>query len=56
MAAKRKKLSNDDFIKRWWKRRFRGANPPTWDSAISCADASDLLEKFRAYLKAEVKS
>jgi len=25
---------------------------PTWESAITCADASDLLEKFRQYLKA----
>ena len=42
--------NSDDFIKRWWAKRFPNANPPTWKSAITCADAADLLDKFRAAL------
>jgi hypothetical protein len=34
------------FIESWWKQRFPTADPPKWDSAITCADATDLLRKF----------
>lgn len=43
----RKKINVDDFIRGWWKRRFPEAKRPEWNSAITCADAADLLEKFR---------
>jgi hypothetical protein len=44
------KISNDDFIKRWWKKRFPTADEPNWCSTITCADASDLLDQFRKAL------
>lgn len=44
-------LSHESFIKRWWARRFPEANPPTWSSAVTCADATDLLQKYEEYLK-----
>jgi len=47
-ARRTREVSSDDFIKSWWAKRFPTAEPPTWDSAITCADASDLLDKFRA--------
>jgi hypothetical protein len=31
------------------------AQPPTWDSAITCADAIDLLNSFREYLRRRLK-
>jgi len=45
-----RQMSSDDFIKAWWAKRFPTA-APTWDSAITCADAADLLNKFREYLR-----
>ena len=46
-----RQMSSDDFIRQWWKKRFPYAEPPTWDSAITCADAADLLTKYYEYLK-----
>ena len=53
MTAKREKrnTTSDDFIRKWWTKRFLYADPPTWNSVITCADASDLLDKFRRYLR-----
>ncbi|HKM99434.1 MAG TPA: hypothetical protein VJX23_02875 [Candidatus Binataceae bacterium] len=49
-ARRAREVSSADFITWWWAKRFPTAQPPTWDSAITCADASDLLECFRAEL------
>jgi hypothetical protein len=45
-----RKMNYDEFIKHWWKTRFTDADEPTWKSAISCADASDLLRAFYKHL------
>ncbi len=45
-----KKLTEQAFIWKWWKRRFPHANPPTWGSAIMAVDAVDLLTQYRLYL------
>ena len=46
-----RKMSADDFIRQWWAKRFPNAKPPMWDSAITCADAADLLNKYYKYLE-----
>ena len=46
-----RKMSEDDFIRQWWKKRFPDADPPKWDSAITCADASDLLRAYYKHLE-----
>lgn len=46
--------SNENFIRAWWKRRFHDAKPPKWDSAITCADAADLLMNFRIALRRRI--
>jgi len=43
-------MSYDDVIKKWWFARFPTADAPTWKSAITCADASDLLLTFHKML------
>jgi hypothetical protein len=51
------KITEQQFITKWWRKRFPNASSPTfepkWNSAISCADACDLLKKYKAYLKRE---
>lgn len=46
-----RKMTEDDFIRRWWKKKFPLADPPKFDSAITCADASDLLREYYKYLE-----
>ena len=46
-----RKMTEDAFIKQWWAKRFPNADPPKWDSAITCADASDLLRSYYKYLE-----
>jgi hypothetical protein len=44
-------MSEDEFIKQWWAKRFPASDPPTWRSLITCADASDLLWAYYKYLE-----
>lgn len=48
-------FSDQQFLESWWKVRFPQAQPPNWDSAITCADAADLLKCFRNSLKKKDK-
>lgn len=49
---KRRELTYDEFVTRWYRKRFDfdTEHPPQWNSSITCADATDLLYKFRSYL------
>lgn len=46
-----RRMSADDFIKQWWEQHFPGTKEPKWNSAITCADAADLLNKYYKYLE-----
>lgn len=44
------KLNEQAFIVQWWERKFPTQESPKWDSKITCADAVDLLVRYREYL------
>ncbi|MGH9547095.1 MAG: hypothetical protein ACRD23_17960 [Terriglobales bacterium] len=39
-------MTEQEFVDRWWKDKFPGANPPTGASPITLTDALDLLIHF----------
>lgn len=49
MATRR--MSSDEFIKQWWKKRFPDVAEPRWDSTIKCIEAVDLLDQYYKYLE-----
>lgn len=48
-------MTEQQFVERWWKDRFPGANPPTRSSPITFTDALDLLSRFRKAVHAATK-
>lgn len=46
-----RKMSNDEFIKRWWAENWPDKEPPTWSSTITCAEASGLLRDYYEYME-----
>jgi len=52
---RKSKIKEQEFLERWWANRFPSAAPPRWNSAVTCADAVDLLERFRKVILLEIK-
>lgn len=48
---RKRRMSEQKFIEKWWKNRFPTADKPTWSSAITCVDAIDLMAKYKNYLR-----